>query len=143
MAKSVYLASPFFNDSEISAMNDVKDVLENVHHLDVFAPYEHQNKHLQFGSMEWREATYTGDVAGILGSDIVVAVINGNYMDSGTAWEVGFAVAVGIPVIVVNVGKEVNLMIANSLTAYLDDIEELKKYDFETLPAKPYKEYVW
>lgn len=143
MAKSVYLASPFFNDSEISAMNDVKDVLENVHDLDVFAPYEHQNKHLQFGSMEWREATYTGDVAGILGSDIVVAVINGNYMDSGTAWEVGFAVAVGIPVIVVNVGKEVNLMIANSLTAYLDDIEELKKYDFETLPAKPYKEYVW
>lgn len=140
----VYLASPFFNDIEIERMRSVQEVLVKKG-LDVFAPFEHQNKHLEFGTKEWRDATYNGDVNGINNADIIVAIIsNGNYSDSGTAWEIGYGVAKGIPVIVVNLSdKEINLMIADSLHAYISSIEELEGYDFEKLETKTYNNYIW
>lgn len=142
--KKVYLASPFFNEKEIERMGKVRDILR-AKGLDVFVPNEHQNPELEFGSVEWRKATFCNDVNGIDRADIVVAVIcNGNYDDSGTAWEIGYAFATDKPVILVNVtGETINLMIADSLHALVTSYEELEAYDFENLPKKPYLEYVW
>ena len=56
--KKVYLASPFFNDEEIKTMESVLEILRSKD-LEVFAPFEHQNKHLEFGSMEWRKLYHT------------------------------------------------------------------------------------
>ena len=138
MAKSVYLASPFFNDKEIRDMENVLHSLKEKG-LEVFAPIENQNKHIKFGSEEWREETYTGDITGIISADVMVAVVNDNYMDSGTCWEIGFAIAVGMPVVVVDQNKKgLNLMLANSLTAYVDTIEQLDNYDFESMGHIPY-----
>ena len=55
----------------------------------MFAPFEHQNKHLEFGSMEWRKATFKSDMDAVYESDIMVAILDGNYSDSGTAFEIG------------------------------------------------------
>lgn len=142
--KKVYLASPFFNDTEIRTMQEVLSILREKD-LDVFAPYENQNKHLEFGSTEWRRMTFQGDVDGIDSSDLVVAIIDqGNYDDSGTAWEIGYAYAKGIPVVVVNTtGETINLMIADSLYAILTSLEEVSNYDFDNLTKKPYLNYVW
>lgn len=142
--KKVYLASPFFNDAEIGRMEKVKHILR-AKGLEVFAPFEHQNEHLEFGSKEWRKATFEGDVNGIEEADVVVAIIsNGNYSDSGTAWEVGYGVAKGKPIVVVNLsGKEINLMIADSLHAYISSFEGLEAYDFEKTEKKLYIDYVW
>lgn len=142
--KKVYLASPFFNDAEIGRMEEVKRILR-AKGLEVFAPFEHQNEHLEFGSKEWRKATFEGDINGIDTADVVVAIVsNGNYSDSGTAWEIGYAVAKGISVVVVNLSeKEVNLMIADSLHAYISSYEELEKYDFNKMDKKTYDNYVW
>ena len=142
--KKIYLASPFFNDEELVRMVKVLGTLRNKN-LEVFSPYEHQNKHLEFGSMEWRKETYKGDIRGIECADVVVAIVsNGNYSDSGTAFEIGYATAKGIPVVVVNLSdKEINLMISDSLKVYLSSIEELEEYDFNTMEEKPYTEYVW
>lgn len=141
--KKVYLASPFFNETEIEIMEKVKEILINKG-LDVFAPFEHQNKHLEFGSKEWRKATYDGDVGGINRADIIVAIIEGNYCDSGTAWEIGNAIAKNKPVVIVNPSKStVNLMISDSLHAYIDSFDALESYDFEALPKITYDNYVW
>ena len=138
MAKSVYLASPFFNERELKNMENVLNSL-HAKGLEVFAPVENQNRHILFGSDEWREETYTGDITGIISADIMVAVVDGNYMDSGTCWEIGFAIAVGMPVVVVDQNKKgLNLMLANSLTAYVDTIEQLDNYDFESMGHIPY-----
>ena len=112
--KKIYLASPFFNETEIETMSKVLEILRGKG-LDVFAPYENQNKHLEFGTKEWREATFNGDVAGIDRADVVVAIVAGNYCDSGTAWEIGNAVAKGKPVVIHNPTKEtINLIISDS-----------------------------
>ena len=142
--KKVYLASPFFNDAEIERMEKVKNILRD-RGLDVFVPSEHQNPQLEFGSREWRKSTFDSDVMGIHRADIVVAIIcNGNYSDSGTAWEIGYSFALGKPVVVVNLtGETINLMIADSIHALITSYDELKEYDFEKMEKKPYLNYVW
>lgn len=141
--KKVYLASPFFNDEEIKTMESVLEILRSKD-LEVFAPFEHQNKHLEFGSMEWRKATFKSDIDAIYESDIMVAILDGNYSDSGTAFEIGAYYELKKPIIVVNPnGKTINLMIAESLHAVITSFEELKKYDFNELKAIPYTDYVW
>ncbi len=142
--KKVYLASPFFNEKEVARMELVRDILRGKG-LEVFVPNEHQNSHLEFGSREWRKATFASDVNAIDTADLVVAVIcNGNYSDSGTAWEIGYSYAIGKPVIVVNLtGETINLMIADSLHALISSEEELIAYDFDTLERKEYLDYVW
>lgn len=142
--KKVYLASPFFNEGEIERMEKVLKILRDKG-LEVFAPYEHQNKHLEFGSLEWREATYSGDVKGMDNADVIVAIVSqGNYSDSGTCWECCYGYTTGKKVIVVSLlDKEINLMIANSLHAFISSYEELESYDFDEMPEIPYLNYVW
>lgn len=142
--KKVYLASPFFNDKENERLEKVKDILRSKG-LDVFVPNEHQFTELEFGSMEWRKAVFASDVAGIDNADIIVAIIcQGNYSDSGTAFEIGYGYATNKPVILFNnTGEAINLMIADSLHALITSYDELESYDFDELPKKEYKNYVW
>ena len=120
MSKKIYLASPFFNEGEIERMERVLTILRNKG-LDVFAPYEHQNKHLEFGSKEWRDATFRGDMQAVYDCDVIVAIVSqGNYSDSGTAFEIGTGYILEKDLVIVNLSdKEVNLMIADSLDAYM------------------------
>ena len=142
--KKVYLASPFFDDAELERVDKVKEILDSKG-LEVFSPKEHQNEHLEFGSIEWRKATFENDVKHIDWCDVVVAIIcKGNYDDSGTAWELGYAYATNKPVVLVNItGETINLMIADSIHALITSYEELKEYDFEKMEKKPYLNYVW
>ena len=142
--KKVYLASPFFDDADLERVDKVKEILVSKG-LDVFSPKEHQNEHLEFGSIEWRKATFENDVKHIDWCDVVVAIIcKGNYDDSGTAWELGYAYATNKPVVLVNItGETINLMIADSIHALITSYDELKEYDFEKMEKKPYLNYVW
>lgn len=144
MINKIYLASPFFNPAEIERVDKVKEILDSKG-LEVFSPKEHQSPDLEFGSKEWREKTFHNDVGHINWCDCVVAIIcNGNYDDSGTAWELGYAYATGKPVILVNfTGEAINLMIADSLHALITSYEELKDYDFREFKTIPYENYVW
>ena len=144
MTKKIYLASPFFDDAELERVDKVKEILDSKG-LEVFSPKEHQNEHLEFGSIEWRKATFENDVKHIDWCDVVVAIIcKGNYDDSGTAWELGYAYATNKPVVLVNItGETINLMIADSIHALITSYDELKEYDFEKMEKKPYLNYVW
>lgn len=144
MTKKVYLASPFFNEKEIERVDKVCFLLREKG-LEVFSPKEQQSPHLEFGSKEWREVTFNNDVLHIDCADVVVAIIsNGNYDDSGTAWELGYAYATKKPVVLVNLtGETINLMIADSLHALVTNYAELLDYDFNEMKKIPYEKYVW
>lgn len=144
MGKRIYLASPFFNELEIERVDKVKEILDSKG-LEVFSPKEQQNPDLEFGSVEWRKATFENDVKHIDWCDMVVTIMSqGNYDDSGTAWELGYAYATGKPVVLVNLtGETINLMIADSLHALIVGYDELRKYDFEKLEKIPYLDCVW
>lgn len=71
-------------------------------------------------------------------ADIVVMLYYGGYSDSGTAWECGYAYGTNTPVVVVQLGEDSNLMVHEGCHSNIT-LEELKTYDFEMLPVKPYK----
>ena len=81
---------------------------------------------------------------GIYESDVVVAILDGNYTDSGTAAECMAAYLLKKKLIVVNLeGKPINLMIAETVHGVINSLEELEAYDFEKLEPIPYTDYVW
>ena len=137
MMKRIYLASPFFNDVEIENLSKAETILREKG-LYVFSPREHEVREGNVGNPAWSLATFTNDIRGIDCCDYVVALYYGNYSDSGTAWEIGYAFATNKPVIIVHFGDSSNLMIHEGSHTNLMSLEELKEYDFEILERSRY-----
>ena len=132
----VYVASPFFNQEEIGLVNRVAAILKEKG-LQTFLPMENQLDHLEAGSRHWSIEIFMNDLKFINWADIVVAIYHGNYSDSGTAWELGYAYAHGKPVIVVHVGENSNLMVHEGAHANLT-LEQLENYDFNKMESSFY-----
>ena len=135
--KRVYLASPFFNEREISFVEKVEKILRNKG-ITVWSPRDNQLDRHEAGTPEWSLDIFRNDVKFVDWAECVVAIYDGNYMDSGTAWEIGYAYGTSKPVIVVHVGENSNLMVHESAHANLT-LEELESYDFELMPSKRYE----
>uniref|UniRef100_I2Q6D8 Nucleoside 2-deoxyribosyltransferase n=1 Tax=Desulfovibrio sp. U5L TaxID=596152 RepID=I2Q6D8_9BACT len=94
----VYLAGPLFTLAERRFMAHLRDLAGALPGVaaawpgDFFA--DHDLAALGAGA---KEHIFAGCVAGLLASDLVVAVLDGPQVDDGTAWEVGYAYARGIP----------------------------------------------
>ncbi len=132
--KQIYLAGPLFSQAERDFNILLRDRLVEMGFA-VFLPQEDGND-TQFSRMEDRQRIiFENDVRGIDGSDIVVAVLDGGSdVDSGTAWEMGYAYAKGMPVLGLKTdfrtfGDEgvINLMMGVSVDALERDIEGILK----------------
>ncbi|MDY0394551.1 nucleoside 2-deoxyribosyltransferase [Virgibacillus halophilus] len=143
----VYLASPFFSEEQIERVARVESALEaNPAIEEYFSPRKDQLEHLTFGSKEWAAAIYQNDIKHVQWADVIVAVLDyegetelhgvkHGHVDSGTAFEIGYAIASNKPVILVHEkGGIVNLMLSQSCHAYLDRVEAVEDYDFNTMP---------
>lgn len=134
----VYLASPFFDDKQCETLSKVENILRNKG-LNVFSPREHDTTEGSMGDTSWSLDNFNICTRGIDCAEVVVALYYGNYSDSGTAWEMGYAFASHKPVIVVHLEDDSNLMIHESATSNIMGIEELEKYDFDKMPRQRYK----
>lgn len=132
--KQIYLAGPLFSQAERDFNILLRDRLVEMGFA-VFLPQEDGND-TQFSRMEDRQRIiFENDVRGIDGSDIVVAVLDGGSdVDSGTAWEMGYAYAKGMPVLGLKTdfrtfGDEgiINLMMGVSVDALERDVEGILK----------------
>ncbi len=135
--KKIYLASPFFCEKETEVLGKVENILK-ARGLDVFSPREHEVREGNVGKPEWSKATFNNDKTALDWCDVVVMLYWGNYSDSGTAWECGYAYATKKPVLVVQLGELSNLMVHEGSHANLMSLEELEKYDFDTMPKKEF-----
>ena len=135
----VYIASPFFNEKEVSYVEQVEKILESKG-LNIFSPMRNQmdtDYGMQEGSREWSICTFMNDVKYLKWCDIVVGIYHGNYSDSGTAWELGYAYAMDKPVVLIQVGGDSNLMVHEGSHVSLT-IDELKDYDFSLMQSNFY-----
>ncbi|TWM32280.1 Nucleoside deoxyribosyltransferase [Bacillus licheniformis] len=132
-----YIASPFFNDKEIDVVKKIEDILDDKG-IYFFSPRQNQMDDLEAGTRFWSITTFINDVKFIDACDFVVAAYHGNYSDSGTAWELGYAYATQKPVILVHVGDDSNLMVHESAHANIT-LEDLEDYEFNLLPAYFYE----
>ena len=118
--KNVYLAAPLFSDVECDFNSKLRDELEGLG-MSVFLPQEHSNDtNAQRDARQ--EGIFNKNVATIDETDMMVAVLDGVDVDSGTAWEIGYAYARGLPVYgmrtdfrTLGIEGTVNLMIEQSV----------------------------
>ncbi len=136
--KKIYIASPFFCEEETTVLSKVEKNLKE-RGYDVFSPREHEVREGNVGKPEWSKATFINDKNAIDWCDVVVMLYFGNYSDSGTAWECGYAFATNKPVIVVQLGESSNLMIHEGSHSNVLGLEELFTYNFETMPKYAFK----
>lgn len=104
--KKIYLASPFFNASELAVYKETITRLRSAGYK-VHVPQEHEVENAwDYSNADWAKRVFEMDVEAIHASDVVMVLNFGMYSDSGTAWEAGYAAAFGKPVIQVLCGFE-------------------------------------
>lgn len=137
----IYLASPFFNEYELECVQRAEKILFG-RGFTVFSPRLNEVRdEITSKDPAWGLETFSNDRRFIDWADAVVALYHGGYSDSGTAWEIGYAYGAHKPVIVVHVTQDPdngsNLMIHEGCHANIT-MDELERYDFETMPFKAY-----
>ena len=110
----IYLASPLFTEYERKKVQSVASTLRNAGYW-VYVPMEHTIKDAwEMPNHEWGLEVFREDVKAIKECDMVYCIYYGLYSDSGTAWECGFAYALGKPVHLIDESNdEVSLMMVN------------------------------
>ncbi|MCQ6962013.1 nucleoside 2-deoxyribosyltransferase [Methanolobus chelungpuianus] len=132
--KQIYLAGPLFSKAERDFNLSLRDRLVEMG-FEVFLPQVDGEDNLENRMHEKQMCIFENDVKGIDQSDIVLAVLDGGSdVDSGTAWEMGYAYAKGKKVLGLKTdfrtfGEEgiVNLMMEMSIEVLARDVEEIIK----------------
>jgi nucleoside 2-deoxyribosyltransferase/predicted secreted protein len=95
----IYLAAPLFSEAQKIYNIHLANLLSSQHD-DVHMPQKFEDTtESRNGNRE--ELIYRWNLSALRNSDIVVAVIDGSDADSGTAWEMGYATALGKRVIAI------------------------------------------
>ena len=129
--RNVYLAAPLFSEAELDFNRKLKDGIRSAG-FKVFLPQEDSNNIKDEKARQ--KIIFTKNEVAIKNSDIIVAVIDGTDVDSGTAWEIGYAYALGKPILglrtdfrTLGIEGTVNLMIERSVILCTDIPELLNR----------------
>lgn len=96
----IYVAGPFFNPEERSELEKMINYLRKKYPFTtLFIPMEH---FIPDGELldndTWANLVYKLDTKALENSQLMVAMYTDHYSDTGTAFEIGYATAKGIPV---------------------------------------------
>lgn len=149
--KNIYIAGTFSSDEDRKSLKGLINLVRHKYpEADVFVPMEHKVEgdfQLADGSWflpneVWARRVFNMDLAAINRADIVFAMYTGHKSTTGTSWEMGYAYALGKPIIGYipswAEGQNMSLMIMNSLSGYVNkegnivwgvDEEFRKKYN--------------
>ena len=125
----IFLAAPLFNEAE-RAFNAQTAMTLRENGFEVWlaqeAPFLHHGNHRE------KKMIYEGDILALKTSDVVVAVLDGAEVDAGVAYEMGYAKALGKPLVGLKTDyrtfsgmEEVNLMLAVSVSTLCRSIKEV------------------
>lgn len=110
----IYLASPLFTDYERQKVKEWAARLRGCGR-EVYVPMEHSIENAwELPNYEWAKKVFDEDIKAIQEADEVYCIYYGLYSDSGTAWECGYAYALGKAVRLIDESnEEVSLMVVN------------------------------
>lgn len=127
--RKIYLASPFFTEKELVIYKEVIELLRSLEDTEVFVPMEHEIKNGgDMSNQEWARRVFENDRRAIYDSEFVFVINFGMYSDSGTAWEAGYAFALGKKVYQIVCGDncDYSLMMMNGCT-HIITLDDLRK----------------
>ncbi len=115
----VFLAAPLFSEAEREFNSKIAEKLRGKG-FEVWLAQE--APFIEKGTHKEKRMIYEGDVLALKRSDVLVAILDGAGVDSGVAYEMGFAKALGKPIIGFKTDyrtfsrmEEVNLMLEVSV----------------------------
>lgn len=153
-AKTVYLASPWFDDTQASLLIEAyKNLLQNPTISHIHVPLLHQyhgqvlssgeTEHTDAFKYEWATKTFEADTVAMCNSDLAVALETSSDVDTGTSWESGAMWAMHKPVVALFSGDldehPVNLMESFSVSSYVTSPEELKEFNFLDIATRKFE----
>ena len=106
MIKKIYIAGPLFNIHEKKYLEEIANVLES-NGYDCFLPHRDQtgidSEELKNNEMSQstKNIIFQTDIKALQESDLIVALVTGQDIDSGTASEIGYMYANNKPVIAI------------------------------------------
>lgn len=151
-AKSIYLGSPWFSPSQEKFLKEgYKNLLRNKTISHVHVPLLGQYKNVNPFTddvdddspemKDWAIHTFANDISGMDNSDVMIALLEADDVDSGTVWESAYMFANHKPTVFVVVGDTyktpLNLMPAMSATAFIT-LDEVATFDFRTILKSDY-----
>lgn len=123
-----YIAGPFFNDEQLSSLEMIETLLDK-HGFSMFRPRIDAGKLDVHPTKENMKKVFMTDIKAIDHCTYVLADIT--YRDTGTSFEIGYAFAHHIPVILFcneEKGSKMNLMLAASCHKNFTSLLELDRY---------------
>ena len=124
----VFLAAPLFSEAERNFNTQVAGELRAAG-FDVWLAQE--APFIQEGSAEEKKAIFDGDIKALRDSNVVLAVLDGIDVDSGVAFEMGYAYAIGKPIFGLRTDyrtfsmiEQINLMLEVPLRGIFKTVED-------------------
>jgi len=109
--------------------------------LAIYSPRLYQEGSSEPNTPEWAREIFEKDMLELTRADVVVAVLDDHegISDPGTAFEIGAAHVRNKPVIAFQEkAAVVNLMLTESVQAYLTDLAARTAYDFEAMAHRAF-----
>lgn len=141
-----YIAGPFFREGERERLEKLREFFKNDEFFDqyeFFFPMDHQIPGGEsMPNSEWAWNVFEMDVDELSNSQLVIAIYDTHYSDTGTAWELGYAYAMGIPVLLLCTNLETDnsimpLIAADRVYQYDKFVNceyfDFKEFDIESL----------
>jgi nucleoside 2-deoxyribosyltransferase len=136
----LYIAAPLFSLAEKAFNVKVRRLLEP--YFETYLPQEDGILLANIASTAQnvedinsaKESIFQGDLSAINTADLLLAILDGRAIDEGTAFELGFAYAIGKPCFGLQTDPRRllpygnNPMIDQSLTQIFDSLDELKSW---------------
>ena len=130
----IYLAGPLFTKAELDFNSSLARDLRAAGH-EVYLPQEAQwgATARQVSGRTRTHHIFENNRTALSRSEAVVAVCEGSQVDDGTAWEIGYAYGIGIPVyglrtdsrITQQPDEKINLMVLESLEGLFESTKDL------------------
>lgn len=131
--KSIYIAGPLFTEGERYFLEKVEEVCSKKG-FKTYLPHRDINQKLD------SDTVFSNDIRLLDETDIIIAVLDGPDIDSGTAFELGYCYSKGKYLIGIKtdyramaflnrkdpLSAEINLMVRYALDDYCKDLKELE-----------------
>ena len=132
MTKKIYIAGPLFNTHEKGYLEKIAIELES-NDFECFLPHRDQKgvteeelKELDMSDAT-KEKIFNNDLDALKTSDLTVALLTGQDIDSGTAAEIGFSYANKKPIVAITASERRlrNLFVEGMIDKTVDEIDTL------------------
>ena len=125
----VFIAAPLFSEAERYFNSKMAKRLRD-RGFEVWLAQE--SPFIHEGTSKEKEKIYEEDISALKACDVIVAVLDGAEVDSGVAFEMGYAVAIGKPVVGLKTDhrafskvEDINLMLEMPLIKLCSSIDDV------------------